>query len=105
MNLIKKLNDKLINQIAAGEVVDNPSSIVKELIENSIDAMSENITVNITSGGLKEITVIDDGIGMSNNDLEMAFKRFATSKISSKDDLFDIKTLGFIEVIYLKVVQ
>ena len=95
MNLIKKLNDKLINQIAAGEVVDNPSSIVKELIENSIDAMSENITVNITSGGLKEITVIDDGIGMSNNDLEMAFKRFATSKISSKDDLFDIKTLGF----------
>ena len=95
MSNIKKLNDKLINQIAAGEVVDNPSSIVKELVENSIDAGSKNIVVNITDGGIKEITVIDDGNGMSQDDLRMAFKRFATSKISSKDDLFNIKTLGF----------
>ena len=95
MSNIKKLNDKLINQIAAGEVVDNPASIVKELVENSIDAGSKNIVVNIADGGIKEITVIDDGNGMSQNDLKMAFKRFATSKISSKDDLFNIKTLGF----------
>ena len=95
MSNIKKLNDKLINQIAAGEVVDNPASIVKELVENSIDAGSKNIVVNITDGGIKEITVIDDGNGMSQDDLRMAFKRFATSKISSKDDLFNIKTLGF----------
>ena len=95
MNYIKKLDDKLINQIAAGEVVDNPASIVKELIENSIDAKSSNITINISKGGIKEITVIDDGVGMSGDDLKMAFTRFATSKISSKNDLFNIKTLGF----------
>jgi len=95
MSNIKKLNDKLINQIAAGEVVDNPASIVKELVENSIDAGSKNIVVNIADGGIKEITVIDDGNGMSQDDLKMAFKRFATSKISSKNDLFNIKTLGF----------
>jgi len=95
MNYIKKLDDKLINQIAAGEVVDNPASIVKELIENSIDAKSSHITINISKGGVKEITVIDNGIGMSGEDLKMAFKRFATSKISSKNDLFNIKTLGF----------
>ena len=95
MNYIKKLDDKLINQIAAGEVVDNPASIVKELIENSIDAKSSHITINISKGGVKEITVIDNGIGMSGDDLKMAFKRFATSKISSKNDLFNIKTLGF----------
>ena len=95
MNIIKKLNDKLVNQIAAGEVVDNPASIVKELIENSIDAGSDDIKVSILNGGEKEITIIDNGKGMTQHDLEMAFERFATSKISKKDDLFNISTLGF----------
>ena len=95
MNIIKKLNDKLVNQIAAGEVVDNPASIVKELIENSIDAGSDDIKISILNGGEKEITVIDNGKGMTQHDLDMAFERFATSKISKKDDLFNISTLGF----------
>ena len=95
MNIINKLNDKLIDQIAAGEVVDNPASIIKELLENSIDAKSKNISISILNGGSKEITIIDDGIGMSSDDLKMAFKRFATSKISKQEDLYNIKTLGF----------
>ena len=95
MNTINKLDNKLIDQIAAGEVVDNPASIIKELIENSIDAKSKNISVSIFGGGSKEITIIDDGIGMNCDDLQMAFKRFATSKISNQEDLYKIKTLGF----------
>ena len=95
MNIISKLDNKLINQIAAGEVVDNPASIIKELIENSIDAKSKNISISIFNGGSKEITIIDDGIGMTCDDLQMAFKRFATSKISKQEDLYNIKTLGF----------
>ena len=95
MNKIKKLNNTLINQIAAGEVVDNPSSVVKELIENSIDAKSTKIDIIINSGGHKKIIVKDNGIGIAEDDLENAFKRFATSKINSKDDLFNINTLGF----------
>jgi DNA mismatch repair protein MutL len=95
MNIINKLDNKLINQIAAGEVVDNPASIIKELIENSIDAKSKNISISIFNGGSKEITIIDDGIGMSSDDIQMAFKRFATSKISSQEDLYKINTLGF----------
>ena len=69
-NIIKKLNSNLINQIAAGEVVDSPSSIVKELIENSIDAESKNITINITKGGINRIIVKDDGLGMNSNNLQ-----------------------------------
>ncbi len=95
MNIINKLDNQLIDQIAAGEVVDNPASIVKELIENSIDAKSKKISISIFNGGSKEITIIDDGIGMSCDDLQMAFKRFATSKISKQEDLYNIKTLGF----------
>ena len=95
MNIINKLDNKLIDQIAAGEVVDNPASIIKELLENSIDAKSKNISISIFNGGSKEITIIDDGIGMSCEDLQMAFKRFATSKISRQEDLYKIKTLGF----------
>ena len=94
-NLIKKLDDTLINQIAAGEVVDNPSSVLKELLENSIDAKSTKIDIFIYNGGHRKIIVKDNGIGISKDDLSIAFERFATSKISSKKDLYDINTLGF----------
>jgi len=95
IKVIKKLDDHLINQIAAGEVVDNPSSVVKELIENSIDAKSTQIDIIIYSGGHKKIIVKDNGIGINKKDINNAFERFATSKISSKNDLYNINTLGF----------
>jgi len=95
INKVIKLNDKLINQIAAGEVVDNPASVIKELIENSIDAKSNNIKVYIEDGGKRSILIIDDGCGMHKEDLLNAFERFATSKIESDKDLENINTLGF----------
>ena len=95
INKILKLNDNLINQIAAGEVVDNPASVIKELIENSIDAKSENITVFIEDGGKKSILIVDDGHGMHKEDMVNAFERFATSKIENNKDLENINTLGF----------
>ena len=95
INKILKLNDNLINQIAAGEVVDNPASVIKELIENSIDAKSKNITVFIEDGGKKSILIVDDGHGMHKEDLVNAFERFATSKIENNKDLENINTLGF----------
>ena len=95
MSIIKKLNSNIINNIAAGEIIEGPSSVVKELLENSIDAGSKNIDIYIEESGIKNIVVKDDGCGMSKNDLEIAFKRHTTSKIYSKDDLFNIKTLGF----------
>ena len=94
-HLIKKLDNKLINQIAAGEVVDNPGSVVKELIENSLDAKPTKIDIIIYSGGHKKIIVKDNGHGIKKDDLKNAFKRFATSKISNQSDLYDINTLGF----------
>ena len=95
INKILKLNDNLINQIAAGEVVDNPASVIKELIENSIDAKSKNITVFIEDGGKKSILIVDDGHGMHKEDMVNAFERFATSKIENNKDLENINTLGF----------
>ena len=95
MSVIKVMNENLANKIAAGEVIEKCASIVKELVENSIDANSKNIKVNLVEGGLKEITVIDDGIGMDKEDAKMAFLRHATSKIYKDDDLFFINTLGF----------
>ena len=92
---IKLLPSNLVNQIAAGEVIERPSSVVKELIENAIDANSTSIDIHIEDGGQKSITVIDNGIGMSRDDIKMAFKRHATSKISSPADLEKISTLGF----------
>ena len=95
MSKIKLLNSSLIDQIAAGEVVDRPSSVIKELIENSIDASSNSIEINTNNGGNSLIQVIDNGKGMDKDDLKNAFKRHATSKISSIDDLNHITTLGF----------
>ena len=95
MSKIKVMSEILANKIAAGEVVERCASIVKELVENSIDADAKRITVSLKDGGLKEITVIDDGIGMDKEDAKMAFLRHATSKIYKEDDLFFINTLGF----------
>ncbi|MDK2804942.1 MAG: mismatch repair protein MutL [Thermoanaerobacterium sp.] len=95
MNKINLLDDELINKISAGEVVERPASIVKELVENSIDAGSSNITVEIMEGGIPYIKVSDDGCGMDEIDAVLAFGRHATSKIKSINDLFNIETLGF----------
>lgn len=92
---IKLLNDELINKIAAGEVIERPASIVKELLENAIDAGSSRITVRINNAGMARIELEDDGEGISSAELPLAFLRHATSKISSQDDLFNINTLGF----------
>ena len=94
-NNIKILPDALVNKIAAGEVVERPASVVKELVENSIDADAKNILVEIRSGGVKSIRVLDDGVGMSAQDAELALSRHATSKIRGVDDLYKIETLGF----------
>jgi len=93
--MIKKLSQDLINKIAAGEVVERPASVVKELIENSIDAQARQITLEIKNGGIDLISLADNGIGMSKEDAELAIERHATSKISSAEDLFNIQTLGF----------
>ena len=89
------MSDNLANKIAAGEVIDKCVNIVKELVENSIDADSKKIIINLLSGGLKKIEVIDDGVGMSREDALMSLKRHATSKLLNENDLFNIVTLGF----------
>ena len=92
---VKKLEPLVSSQIAAGEVVERPASVVKELLENSIDAGAERIVVDIDDGGLKLVRVSDNGIGMTQQDALSAIERFATSKISSVSDLESIRTLGF----------
>ena len=95
MSRVHLLSSTLSNMIAAGEVVERPASVVKELIENSLDAHAHHIDIYIVDAGRKKIEVRDDGVGMDKEDAVMAFKRHATSKIKSKDDLFNIETLGF----------
>ena len=92
---VKALDDHLINKIAAGEVIERPASIVKELVENSIDAGATKIRIEIDNGGLKQIAVSDNGCGIVKEDLKLALSRHATSKLTGEDDLFDIGTLGF----------
>lgn len=95
MSLIKILPENLINQIAAGEVVERPASVVKELVENSIDAGADEIVVEIKDAGKTFIKITDNGCGMSPEDLELALQRHATSKIFGEADLWKIKTMGF----------
>ena len=94
-DIIKILPDSLANQIAAGEVIQRPASIVKELVENSIDADATKITINIKDAGRTLIQVIDNGIGMSQDDARLSFERHATSKLDTTEDLFAINTKGF----------
>lgn len=94
MGIIKILDESLSNMIAAGEVVENPASLIKELLENSLDADSKYIKIDVKNGG-KNIKFTDDGKGMSREDLLLCIERHATSKISSKEDLFNLNTYGF----------
>ncbi|WP_375324947.1 DNA mismatch repair endonuclease MutL [Flagellimonas sp. GZD32] len=94
-DIIKLLPDHVANQIAAGEVVQRPASVVKELMENAIDAGAESIKLIIKDGGKTLIQVVDDGMGMSETDARLSFERHATSKISSAQDLFNLETKGF----------
>lgn len=95
IDIIQLLPDNLANQIAAGEVIQRPSSAVKELMENAIDAGATQVQLHLMDAGKSVLQVIDNGKGMSETDARMAFERHATSKIKSIDDLFSIRTLGF----------
>lgn len=94
-HIIVKLSESVANRIAAGEVVERPASVVKELVENAIDAGATRIAVSVREGGLAEIQVTDDGAGVPADQVPLAFERHATSKIRTADDLFAIRTLGF----------
>ena len=95
MSNIKVMDEVLANKIAAGEVVEKCMNVVKELVENSIDAKADEIEISLVESGIKEIEVSDNGIGMDREDAEMAFQRHATSKLKKLDDLFNIESLGF----------
>ena len=95
MAVIKVMDELLANKIAAGEVVEKCASVVKELVENSIDANSNEIKIDLIEAGTKEIKVTDNGIGMDKDDAVLAFQRHATSKLKTEDDLYHIETLGF----------
>jgi DNA mismatch repair protein MutL len=93
--IIHLLPDHIANQIAAGEVIQRPASVIKELVENAIDAGAKSIKVVVKDAGRTLIQIIDDGKGMNPKDAEICFQRHATSKISSADDLFKLTTKGF----------
>ena len=95
MSKIHVMNETLANKIAAGEVIERVSSVVKELVENSIDAKAKSIKIDLVNSGIERLTVTDDGVGMDRNDAKLAFSRHATSKLLKDDDLFFINTLGF----------
>src|SRR5580692_4976432 len=95
MNRIRLLSEQVANQIAAGEVVERPASVVKELVENSLDARATRIAVEIQAGGRSLIRVTDDGLGMSRDDALLCLERHATSKIQKAEDLASIATMGF----------
>ncbi|MEB7433822.1 DNA mismatch repair endonuclease MutL [Staphylococcus pasteuri] len=95
MGKIKELQTSLANKIAAGEVVERPSSVVKELLENAIDAKSTEINIEVEQSGIASIRVVDNGTGIEQDDLSLVFHRHATSKLDADDDLFHIRTLGF----------
>ena len=95
MGNIVKMSAHLANMIAAGEVVERPTSVVKELVENAIDAKASSVKIILKNGGIDEIKIIDDGVGMDSDDVLMSFIPHATSKIKTEYDLFRINTLGF----------
>jgi len=92
---IKLLDPKVVSRIAAGEVVERPASVVKELVENSLDAGSSQISVEARGGGISLVRVTDNGAGIPSGEVELAFDRYATSKIGNLDDLESISSLGF----------
>ena len=94
-DIIRLLPDSVANQIAAGEVIQRPASVIKELVENAIDAGATSIQIILKDGGRALIQVIDNGSGMSDTDARLAFERHSTSKIQSADDLFALHTMGF----------
>ena len=94
-DIIHLLPDSVANQIAAGEVIQRPASVIKELVENAIDADAQNIHVLVTDAGKTCIQIIDDGKGMSETDARLSFERHATSKIREAADLFALRTMGF----------
>src|SRR5207247_4567915 len=95
MNRVRLLPENVANQIAAGEVIERPASVVKELVENSLDALAARVTVEIQAGGRSLIRVVDEGAGMSRDDALLCLERHATSKIRRAEDLAAIATMGF----------
>ena len=95
MNKIRELSQDTIEKIAAGEVIERPESVIKEAVENSIDAKSTSILIDIKSGGKDYIRVTDNGIGISYDDLDYAFKKHCTSKILSFDEIYNLNSCGF----------
>src|SRR5437667_3449471 len=95
MGRIHVLSEAVANKIAAGEVVERPASVVKELLENSLDAGAARIKINVEAGGKRLIQVVDNGCGMVRDDAMLAFERHATSKIKDAEDLLSVATLGF----------